>query len=264
MQQQQQQREEEEEEDGRVVVVSVAPGTGTGTGTGTTFELRTFPRLGHRSVGFHLYDASVLLARFLTKSFTTPRLAPTARTPRTVLELGAGCTGLVGLTLRRLLRTPTVTLTDLPELLPYLQKTVQRNLTREEAAGVDVRPLDWFAPHVFAEKFDVVVAADCVYMKRDVDALVSTITATCGKEAWVCCELREEGLTEWFEERARVLGGLRVKRVKPKDFADCVVDLPSSLVTEADAETEVVPRGSFVVLHVRPPLAVASSSAVSV
>ena len=77
-----------------------------------------------------------------------------------VVELGAGA-GLAGLACK-VLGAARVVLTDLPENLPLLQ----RNAARNGLDDVVVAPFDWLTPTTLGERFDVVLAADCVFLAR--------------------------------------------------------------------------------------------------
>ncbi|GJJ69346.1 hypothetical protein EMPS_01692 [Entomortierella parvispora] len=99
-------------------------------------------------VGSTIWDAAIVLAKYLERSPLIPSSTSTATVPPPfrVLELGAG-TGIVGLAVARLMQSRKipgqVVLTDKENVLPLLQKNVDKNpcpdvqLTAEE--------LDWVA-----------------------------------------------------------------------------------------------------------------------
>lgn len=179
------------------------------------FAMQTFPELAKDEVGFHFYESSHLLAAYLAQS-----LKPATSTNLRVLELGSGSCGLVGLALSRL--NYHVTFSDIAAIVPYLQLNVDRNLDAEARANrTQVIELNWglgnfSAPEV---EYQVVVAADCTYLRSSVVPLLETISACLAKrgECYVAHEEREQGLDEYFELTARALG-FKTKRIRNRDF----------------------------------------------
>ena len=88
-----------------------------------------------------------------------------------VVELGAGA-GLAGLACK-VLGAARVVLTDLPENLPLFQ----RNAARNGLDDVVVAPFDWLTPTTLGERFDVVLAADCVFWPELFEPLLNAIEA---------------------------------------------------------------------------------------
>lgn len=126
--------------------------------------------------GGHVWDGSFVLAEAL-QSVPTDFAG-------TVLELGAGATGLAGLSLAARCPRATVLLTDGDvRLLPLLR----RNIARNRATNVTARHLAWPgdgddywrpAPSVNADDlgaFDLVLAAECVAPIYDPHALVAAL-----------------------------------------------------------------------------------------
>ena len=71
-------------------------------------------------------------------------------------------------------------LTDLPHLLPLLERNIALN--RCPPATVTAAPLDWCAPNVstLGPPFDLVLASDVLYQVHVLPAFVSTLRALCG------------------------------------------------------------------------------------
>lgn len=142
------------------------------------------PSLTGDNLGHKTWVASYLLAKrlptLLPRHFpriqTSAEIAravlpwsPTTLTPEPlhVLELGAG-TGLVGLAASALFVT-TTHLTDLPSILPNLERNIMENMALTTYSAVTAAPLDWSAqPNSHAlpssdDKFDLILAADSLY-----------------------------------------------------------------------------------------------------
>ena len=93
-----------------------------------------------------------------------------------MIELGAGC-GLAGFA-AWLAGAGKVCLSDLEENLPRLHELVALN----QASSVCVSALDWTAslpPALTSAKWDVILAADCVFWPVLFEPLLRTITALC-------------------------------------------------------------------------------------
>ena len=132
-----------------------------------------------------VWPGAHLLACYLQGSYLqgshTPGAAREHSSPPTVgklegarvIELGAGL-GVPGLAAWTLGATE-VLLTDLPENLPRLEASVARNGAQ---GAVRVAPLDWLAPlppQLVRTRWDVVVAADCVFWVRLFEPLLATL-----------------------------------------------------------------------------------------
>lgn len=81
-----------------------------------------------------------------------------------------------------------VALTDRPEQMAVLREQVELNaLPRSPAQRVDVRPLLWGQPVAPDDsgRFDIIVAADCVYDPELVDPLLDSIAALAAPTAAV-------------------------------------------------------------------------------
>mmetsp|Transcript_106541 Transcript_106541/g.332269 ORF Transcript_106541/g.332269 Transcript_106541/m.332269 type:complete len:287 (+) Transcript_106541:80-940(+) len=166
--------------------------------------------------GSVLWDAGLALAKFFAWNEAQPGGGPAASVrSQAVLELGAG-TGVVGLTLCRL-GAGRVTLTDCePELLELLRRNARANGLCTE--GVDVREVNWAEPATFlpASLFDVVVAADVLYSRKDrwlVRALEAHMGRHPGATAFVACPPRADSPLAGFFEMLLGLG-LSVERLE--------------------------------------------------
>lgn len=99
-----------------------------------------------------MWSASVRLAEYIS---TRTHLVAGKR----VLELGAGCHGLVSIVCQRL-GASSVTATDLPALMPSLRDSLDEN----GAHGVACAGRDWLHyDRQDSTKFDVIVAGECLY-----------------------------------------------------------------------------------------------------
>jgi len=129
-----------------------------------------------RGTGWAVWDGAVATAKHLEQGAAAlkPLIAPP-----TVLELGSG-TGLAGLAAAAALGLPTL-LTDLPQVLPSLQRNVAANPSL--APLLAVAACDWTDPAAGAQlggPFGLVIASDCVWVAELVAPLVATLVAVVG------------------------------------------------------------------------------------
>jgi predicted nicotinamide N-methyase len=113
------------------------------------------PALTSDSLGLKTWGSSLVLSELIVEEHESLIFGP-------VLELGAG-TGLVGITIGLL--GYSVTLTDLPEILPNLEKNVSLNGLE---SNVDCHVLDWTDPSSFVSekrevRYNTIVVADPIY-----------------------------------------------------------------------------------------------------
>ena len=132
------------------------------------------PSLTGDNLGFKTWASSLLMSKqlvMLQKYLQVDELK--------VLELGAG-TGLVGISAACLWKG-SITLTDLPEILPNLAKNLQLNaeLIMTSGGQVQARALDWSdtsdKPDKESDKFPVILAADPIYSPEHPGMLAKTI-----------------------------------------------------------------------------------------
>ncbi|OAL28969.1 hypothetical protein AYO22_02405 [Fonsecaea multimorphosa] len=137
------------------------------------------PTLTEDNLGLKTWTSSVLLSRRLQDC---RRYIPGEATR--VLELGAG-TGLVGIAAACIWKTH-VLLTDLPEILPNLQRNLEQNqeLITRSCGSYESRALDWAdemdSPQRDEDKFMVIVAADPIYSAEHPKMLVDAVSR------WIC------------------------------------------------------------------------------
>jgi len=97
-----------------------------------------------------------------------------------VLELGAGMTGLAGLSLALTGAPKEIVVTDgSPVVLPLLKANIERNV---DASGSKVRSrlLKWDRTAAYAElgQFDVILMADCLFFDQYHDDLLHVLNST--------------------------------------------------------------------------------------
>jgi len=130
---------------------------------------------------------------------------------RSVVELGAGA-GLAGLACAAL-GAGRVVLTDLAENLPLLQRNAARN-----SLDVVVAAFDWNAPTTLGERFDVVLAADCVFWPELFDPLLNAIEAVARPDGTVLVAVTHRlGRTDAFLEKLRRRGWTASPRPRRRD-----------------------------------------------
>ena len=130
---------------------------------------------------------------------------------RSVVELGAGA-GLAGLACK-VLGAARVVLTDLPENLPLLQRNAARN-----GLDVSVAAFDWLTPTTLGERFDVVLAADCVFWPELFEPLLNAVEAVARPDGTVLIAVTHRlGRTDAFLEKLRRRGWTASARPRRRD-----------------------------------------------
>lgn len=141
------------------------------------------PRLQGRGTAWAVWDGAAAAAKCLETAVAAGQ--PWLHGLSSVLELGSG-TGLAGLAAAAALQLPTC-LTDLPEVLPALQRNIAANAAL--ASLVAAAPLDWqdpWASPVLAgsgggssslQGGQLVLAADCVWLEELVQPFVAALEA---------------------------------------------------------------------------------------
>ena len=130
--------------------------------------------------GLVTWDSSISLARWLELHREEHVEG------KRILELGSG-TGVVGIA-AALLGATRVLLTDLNYTLPNTRSNVDRNRRYFRlGSSVDVAELDWFRPETYpsSETFDLVIAADVVWVDQLVPGLVNALRSAAATGA-VC------------------------------------------------------------------------------
>lgn len=135
------------------------------------------PSLTEDSLGLKTWTSSLLLSRRLA---ALSKHLPSG-SPR-ILELGSG-TGLVGLAAASVWQSniSEVMLTDLPEIVPNLQKNIELNehLLPDGNPRVHSRILDWTdisdVPNNVDQAYPLILAADPIYSPEHPRLLVDTV-----------------------------------------------------------------------------------------
>lgn len=139
-------------------------------------------QIRERGLSFQLWPAATGMCRYLENAYGANQ---TLLRGVRVLELGAG-TGMAGVMAARL--GAYVTLSDLPHVLPNLQRNVDLNLAEVEACGgsLAVQPLRWGVEEdvtLFSTSPpDLILASDCVYYDTLFEPLMQTLKWLCGAE----------------------------------------------------------------------------------
>ncbi|XP_027347316.1 protein-lysine methyltransferase METTL21D isoform X2 [Abrus precatorius] len=141
----------------------------------TTFEM-PLEVLGHelqfsqdpnsKHLGTTVWDASLVFVKFLERNCRKGRFSPAKLKGKRVIELGAGC-GVSGVGMALL--GCDVVVTDQKEVLPLLQRNVERNISRimqknpESFGSIQVSELQWGdESHIKAvgPPFDYIIGTD--------------------------------------------------------------------------------------------------------
>ncbi|XP_073300788.1 uncharacterized protein [Primulina huaijiensis] len=149
----------------------------------STILIRQLPSQG---LSFQLWPAAATLVTLLDRCraghSTTSALSSLldAHQPHRlrILELGSG-TGVVGIAAAALLRA-SVTVTDLPHVLPNMRYNIDANAGILEFCGGDVKsvPLSWGnigEMEAIGREYDVILASDVVYHDHLYEPLIQTL-----------------------------------------------------------------------------------------
>lgn len=118
-----------------------------------------------------------------------------------------GGTGVLSTLLAPCVRKWTVT--DISELLPLIQKNHQKNKDRVAPANVELAELDWTwspsqyeknARQIRDQRYDLVLAVDCLYNEALVQPFVQTLNRLNCKYVVVVSELRSAEVLQMFLE----------------------------------------------------------------
>jgi predicted nicotinamide N-methyase len=161
-----------------------------------------------------IWDGSIILSWFLAKQKESLHLDGAK-----VIEIGAG-RGIAGLVAGLL--GAEVTITDLPDAVPAIQKSILLNNLSHCVAV----PLDWKSPDCDT-KFKYIIAADVVWIPDLIEPLVNTIDKLLQKETimYLCHQTRsalaDRILFELLAER-----GLQYLKVDNQQL-DCYYQKPN-------------------------------------
>ncbi|XP_046740628.1 protein N-lysine methyltransferase METTL21D-like [Diprion similis] len=125
-----------------------------------------------------VWDASIVLAKYLDVLCSENRLGKDWLVGKKVLELGAGL-GCVGMTAACL--GAEVVLTDLANVLPALNNNIEMNKDVWKRSGGSARAeeLDWSKHPVVDFKPEIVLLADCVYYTESIEPLLDMLKRLC-------------------------------------------------------------------------------------
>ncbi|KAK9904903.1 hypothetical protein WJX75_005147 [Coccomyxa subellipsoidea] len=174
-------------------------------------EVRMSQNPSSLNLGTTVWDASIVLAKFLEKNARKGEFSRATVKGKRACELGAG-PGLGGMAFALL--GAEVLLTDLPDIVPLIRKNVDANFTSaalhsregpwgQQAGKVSVQELDWGNEAHIAQAggpFAFVLAADCVYHEEHLFALRQTIVSLTDMKSTVIIanELRSESVQSKF------------------------------------------------------------------
>lgn len=158
-------------------------------------------------VGCVVWDAAIVLAKYLeNQCFLQKPQNSDMKKPLLfgchVVELGAG-TGCVGLA-AALLGASHVTITDLPQFIPLMEKNIIQNQDNLQCV-VEVRELTWgnMEQGSAVSTPDTIVLADCIYYEESLEPLVSTLRSLCESDTTIIVsyEERTTGDKPWLQCR---------------------------------------------------------------
>ncbi|XP_048342274.1 LOW QUALITY PROTEIN: protein N-lysine methyltransferase METTL21D [Sphaerodactylus townsendi] len=167
--------------------------------------LRVAQRAAAGGPGGVVWDAALVLARFLDKSAAHQQAPPGRRLRlplrrRAVLELGAG-TGLVGLMAASL--GANVTVTDLEEVQDLLKMNIENN-QHLVTGSIQAKVLKWGEEVTdFLPAPDYILMADCIYYEESLEPLIKTLKDLSHPETHILCcyEERTMGKNPEVERR---------------------------------------------------------------
>ncbi|XP_047180602.1 protein N-lysine methyltransferase METTL21A [Vigna umbellata] len=244
----------------------------------TTFEM-PLEILGHelqfsqdpnsKHLGTTVWDASLVFAKFLERNCRRGRFSPAKLKGKRVIELGAGC-GVSGFGMALL--GCDVIVTDQKEVLPLLERNVERNISRvmqknpESFGSVKVAELQWGdESHIKAvgPPFDYIIGTDVVYVEHLLEPLLQTILALSGPRTTIMLgyEIRstsvhEKMLQMWkrnFDVKTVSKSKMDETFQHPsiqlfimgfKHSADCTENSGEATVEKVDVETVVEDKSS--------------------
>lgn len=146
-----------------------------------------------KHLGTTVWDASMVLVKFLERNCRKGRFSPSKLRGKRVIELGAGC-GVAGFGMA-LLGCDVIS-TDQTEVLPLLMRNVERNTSRimqtisdpDSFGSIQAAELDWGnETHIKAvgPPFDYIIGTDVVYAEHLLEPLLQTIIALSGPKTTI-------------------------------------------------------------------------------
>lgn len=187
-----------------------------------------------KHLGTTVWDASMVLVKFLERNCRKGRFSPSKLRGKRVIELGAGC-GVAGFGMA-LLGCDVVS-TDQTEVLPLLMRNVERNTSRimqtisdpDSFGSIQAAELDWGnETHIksVGPPFDYIIGTDVVYAEHLLEPLLQTIIALSGPKTTILLghEIRSTNVHEKMLEMWK--RNFEVKTV-PKAKMDSTYQHPS-------------------------------------
>ncbi|KAD5508691.1 hypothetical protein R6Q59_030686 [Mikania micrantha] len=146
-----------------------------------------------KHLGTTVWDASMVLVKYLEKNCRKGRFSPSKLKGKRVIELGAGC-GVAGFGMA-LLGCDVVS-TDQVEVLPLLMRNVERNTSRimqmnsdaDSIGSITAAELSWGNnDHIRAldPPFDYIIGTDVVYAEHLLEPLLQTMLALSGPKTTI-------------------------------------------------------------------------------
>ncbi|KAL8197889.1 hypothetical protein R6Q57_030125 [Mikania cordata] len=146
-----------------------------------------------KHLGTTVWDASMVLVKYLEKNCRKGRFSPSKLKGKRVIELGAGC-GVAGFGMA-LLGCDVVS-TDQVEVLPLLMRNIERNTSRimqmnsdaDSIGSITAAELSWGNnDHIRAlyPPFDYIIGTDVVYAEHLLEPLLQTLLALAGPKTTI-------------------------------------------------------------------------------
>ncbi|MFS7915897.1 putative lysine methyltransferase, S-adenosyl-L-methionine-dependent methyltransferase [Helianthus anomalus] len=146
-----------------------------------------------KHLGTTVWDASMVLVKYLEKNCRKGRFSPSKLKGKRVIELGAGC-GVAGFGMAML--GCDVVSTDQVEVLPLLMRNVERNTSRimqmnpdaDSIGSIIAAELSWGNDdHIRAldPPFDYIIGTDVVYAEHLLEPLLHTMLALSGPKTTI-------------------------------------------------------------------------------
>ncbi|KAK9072620.1 hypothetical protein SSX86_009055 [Deinandra increscens subsp. villosa] len=157
------------------------------------YQLQFMQDPNSKHLGTTVWDASMVLVKYLEKNCRKGRFCPSKLKGKRVIELGAGC-GVAGFGMA-LLGCEVVS-TDQVEVLPLLMRNVERNTSRimqmnpdaDSIGSITAAELSWGnSDHIRAldPPFDFIIGTDVVYAEHLLEPLLQTMLALSGPKTTI-------------------------------------------------------------------------------